>query len=176
MTKEQKKWADLVIGGVNETEAYLLVYKKSGKKTAQNQLVNFRKNLGLMKYLTKGQNKIAEKVEEKVVEKLSDIQLGNVLTSAKKRELLALIALGELDCEKLVQVRDNNVDSKTYGKMIWKKMLVKPDMGERMKAIDLDNKMTGEIYRGKANDSQGEKEESPEIFNNVTFVFKSKEK
>ena len=176
MTPQQKKWADYVISGKTHVAAYLLAYPNASKKSATNQIGTFRQNLGIMGYVEKGLGKIAAKVEERVVEKLSNIEVGNVLTSAKKRELLALIALGELDCEKLVQVRDNNVDSKTYGKMIWKKMLVKPDMGERMKAIDLDNKMTGEIYRGKANDPQGEKEESPEIFNNVTFVFKSKEK
>ena len=34
MKKDHKKWADLVIKGVNEVEAYLSVYPNASKKTA----------------------------------------------------------------------------------------------------------------------------------------------
>lgn len=172
MTPQQKKWADYVINGKNHQEAYLLAYPKASKKTASNQLGAFRQNLGLMDYINQGIAKITAKVEAKTIEKLANIEIGNVLTSAKKRELLALIALGELEQEKMVLVKDAETK-----KNVWRKILIKPDLFDRMKAIDLDNKMTGEIYRGKSNENEKPKDEiDNNIFNNVTFVFKSKEK
>lgn len=175
MKAEHKKWADHVINGKQYTEAYLLVFPNASKKTAANQIGTFKKNVGIMGYIQEGLNRIAVKVEAKVTEKLSEVAIGNVLTSAKKRELLAAIALGELEYEKMIQVKDTNPDSSTFGKMIWRKMLVKPDLHERMKALDLDNKMSGDTYRAKPPELAGDtsKEDLDDLFKNTTFVFKS---
>lgn len=172
MKPEHKKWADLVVSGVSELQAYLNVYPNASKKTASNQLGNFRQNLGLMGYIHDKTHKIAEKVEAKTLEKLSEVAIGNVLTSAKKREILNLIASGELEYEKMVLVMDP--ESK---KMVWRKMLVKPDLHERMKAMDIDNKMTGETFRSKPHELGGDtaKEELDDLFKNTTFVFKGKD-
>lgn len=170
MTPQQKKWADYVISGKSHVEAYLLAYPNASKKSATNQLGKFRHDIGIMGYVEKGLGKIAKKVENKVIEKLSNIEVGNVLTSAKKRELLAAIALGELEYEKMVQVKDPDT-----GKLVWKKILVKPDLQDRMKALDLDNKMTGETFRSKNQDGkETPNDDSINAFNNVTFVFTSK--
>ncbi|MFZ1591971.1 MAG: hypothetical protein WAT27_07790 [Chitinophagales bacterium] len=172
MTKQQKQWADYVISGKTRVDAYLAVFPNAKKKTAQNRVVLFGKVEGIEGYISKGLSRIADKVEAKVVEKLSDIEVSSVLTSAKKREILSLIASGELEQEKMVLVKDPE-----SGKMVWRKILIKPDLHDRMKAIDLDNKMTGELFRGKANDPENkDNDNNQEIFNNVTFVFKSKEK
>lgn len=170
MKPQHKRWADLVVSGTPELQAYLQVYPNASKKTAHNQLSNFRNNLGLMGYISDKTTKIAEKVEAKTIEKLSEVSIGNVLTSAKKREILAAIAMGELEVEKLVQVRDTETKA-----LVWKKMLVKPDLHERMKAMDIDNKMTGETYRAKPPELGGDNtiEDIEDLFKNTTFVFKS---
>jgi hypothetical protein len=140
MNKEHKKWADLVIKGVNEVEAYLRVYPNASKKTASNQLGTFRKNVGLMEYISKATNKIAQIIESKHLEAVSSIELGNILTSARKREILAKIVNGEMEVEKYVTVK---------GEL--KKVKAKPDLNDIMKAIELDNKMAGDNVMAKPN-------------------------
>jgi len=140
MNKDHKKWADLVIKGVNEVEAYLRVYPKASKKTASNQLGTFRKNVGLMDYINKATQKMAQILETKHLEALSSVELDNILTSARKREILAKIVNGEMEVEKYVTVK---------GEL--KKVKAKPDLNDIMKAIELDNKMAGDNVQAKPN-------------------------
>lgn len=140
MNKDHKKWADLVIKGVNEVDAYLRVYPKASKKTASNQLGTFRKNVGLMDYINKSTQKMAQILETKHLEALSSVELGNILTSARKREILAKIVNGEMEVEKYVTVK---------GEL--KKVKAKPDLNDIMKAIELDNKMAGDNVQAKPN-------------------------
>ncbi len=140
MNKDHKKWADLVIKGVNEVDAYLRVYPKASKKTASNQLGTFRKNVGLMDYINKSTQKMAQILETKHLEALSSVEFGNILTSARKREILAKIVNGEMEVEKYVTVK---------GEL--KKVKAKPDLNDIMKAIELDNKMAGDNVQAKPN-------------------------
>lgn len=137
---DHKKWADLVIKGIPEMDAYFRVYPKAAKKTAQNQIVTFRKNVGLMAYIEKATNKMAQILETKHLETLSTIEMGNILTSARKREILAKIVNGEMEVEKYVTVK---------GEL--KKVKAKPDLNDIMKAIELDNKMAGDNVQAKPN-------------------------
>lgn len=140
MNKDHKKWADLVIKGINEVDAYLRVYPKASKKTASNQLGKFRKDVGLQEYIGKHTQRIAQIIESKHVETLQNIELGNILTSARKREILAKIVNGEMEVEKYVTVK---------GEL--KKVKAKPDLNDIMKAIELDNKMAGDNVQAKPN-------------------------
>ena len=137
---EHKKWADLVIKGVPELEAYFKVYPKAAKKTATNQLGRFRHDEGIQSYIKKHTERIAQIIETKHVETLQSIEMGNILTSAKKREILAKIVNGEIEVEKYVTVK---------GEL--KKVKAKPDLSDIMKAIDLDNKMSGDQVQAKPN-------------------------
>jgi hypothetical protein len=137
---DHKKWADLVIKGIPEMDAYFRVYPKAAKKTAQNQIVTFRKNVGLMDYINKATQKIAQIIENKHIEALSVVELSNILTSARKREILAKIVNGEMEVEKYVTVK---------GEL--KKVKAKPDLTDIMKAIELDNKMSGDNVQAKPN-------------------------
>lgn len=140
MNSDHKKWADLVIKGVKELDAYLRVYPNASKKTAANQLGTFRKNVGLQDYIRKGSQRIADIVDNKHIENLVNTSIGEILTAAKKREILAQIVLGQIETEKYVSHK---------GEL--KKVKCKPDFGEMMKAIELDNKMTGENVLAKPN-------------------------
>ena len=137
---EHKKWADLVIKGVPELEAYFKVYPKAAKKTATNQLGRFRHDEGIQSYIKKHTERIAQIIETKHVETLQSIEMGNILTSAKKREILAKIVNGEMEVEKYVTVK---------GEL--KKVKAKPDLTDIMKAIELDNKMSGDNVQAKPN-------------------------
>lgn len=178
LKSEHKKWADFVIKGMTEIDAYLEMCPKSTRKNASNMVGTYRKNQDLMDYVAKGLAKISAIVQEKVTDKLSDAVIGNVLTSAKKREILNLIALGEIEYEKLVLVEVDDLDDKGKKrgkKRVYKKMLVKPDLHERIKAIDLDNKMTGDVFRAKPHELAGDEDgaELGDLFKNTTFVFRS---
>ena len=69
-----------------------------------------------------------------------DIEVGLILTSAKKREILAKIVSGEFETEKYVTIKG-----------VLKKVKVKPDINDIMKAIELDNKMAGDNVQAKPN-------------------------
>lgn len=140
MKPEYKKWADLILQGKEPVEAYLIVYPTASKKTAQNQVSRFRKDVGLNEYLAHKGKLIDTALTAKVSEELIGAELSTLLTAAKKRELLAQIANGTLEGEKIVIVN---------GKP--KKIRCKPDFHDIMKAIELDNRMTGDNTQAKPN-------------------------
>lgn len=146
MRKELKQWADHIINGKTYVEAYLLVYPNATKKTAQNQVGTFRRDLGVMGYIEAGLKRISDKIEEKTTTAIANETITNILTVARKREILSRIASGEFETEKLVQVKNLETD-----KWEWKKLKVKPDFNDIIKAIDLDNKMAGDNVQAKPN-------------------------
>lgn len=140
MNPKHKKWADYVVSGKSNTEAYKLVYPNATLKTCQNKGGVLSKKGELKNYINSRLTKIAEKVENKASNELLDVEIGLILTSAKKREILAKIASGEFETEKFVTIKG-----------ILKKVKVKPDINDIMKAIELDNKMAGDNVQAKPN-------------------------
>lgn len=140
MNPKHKKWADYVVSGKSNTEAYKLVYPNATLKTCQNKGGVLSKKGELKNYINSRLTKIAEKVENKASNELLDIEIGLILTSAKKREILAKIVNGEMEVEKYVTVK---------GEL--KKVKAKPDLNDIMKAIELDNKMAGDNVQAKPN-------------------------
>lgn len=135
-----KKWADLVISGINPIEAALKVWPTITTKTARNKSGVIGQKEEVARYIKEHSDKIHAKASEKVIEELSDQMASNILTSARKREILAQIASGELEQERFVMVK---------GEL--KKVKSKPTLAERMHAIDLDNKMSGDHVLAKPN-------------------------
>ena len=140
MNPKHKKWADYVVSGKSNTEAYKLVYPSATLKTCQNKGGVLSKKGELKDYINSRLQKIAEKVEIKTTNELLDVEIGLILTSAKKREILAKIVSGEFETEKYVTIK---------GEL--KKVKVKPDINDIMKAIELDNKMAGDNVQAKPN-------------------------
>ncbi len=140
MNPKHKKWADYVVSGKSNTEAYKLVYPKANLKTCQTKGGVFSKKVELIEYINKRLQKIAEKVENNVAEQLSSQEAGLILSSSKKREILAKIMSGEFETEKLISIKG-----------VYKKIKVKPDINDIMKAIELDNKMAGDNVQAKPN-------------------------
>ena len=136
MNPKHKMWADYVVSGKSNSEAYKLVYPNATKKTCQNKGGVLSKKGELIEYI----NKRLQEVEKKASDELLDVEVGLILTSAKKREILAKIVNGEMEVEKYVTVK---------GEL--KKVKAKPDLNDIMKAIELDNKMAGDNVQAKPN-------------------------
>lgn len=140
MNPKHKRWADYVVSGKSNTEAYKLVYPNATLKTCQNKGGVLSKKGELIEYINSRLQKIAEKVEKKASDELLNVEVGLILTSARKREILAKIVNGEMEVEKYVTVK---------GEL--KKVKAKPDLNDIMKAIELDNKMAGDNVQAKPN-------------------------
>lgn len=137
---DHKKWADLVIAGTDPVQACLQVYPKISLKTAQNKSGLIGKIEEVREYISNTSKKIHETVTNKLVDELSTSVTGIILTSAKKREILAQIANREIETEKIVIIKGKPSKIKS-----------KPDFSEIMKAIELDNKMAGDMVKPKDN-------------------------
>ncbi|RTK92614.1 MAG: hypothetical protein EKK61_03535 [Rickettsiales bacterium] len=140
MNAKQKEWADWVIKGKTPTEAYLLAYPGVTKKTASNKGGLLGKNVEIMDYVREQQGKIAEITTKTLQDELSNQKITSILTVAKKRELLAKIASGKYTDEKVFIVN---------GKV--KRVKCPATLSDRMKAIELDNRMTGDNVQAKPN-------------------------
>lgn len=140
MNAKQKKWADWVLKGKTPAEAYSMIFPNASKKTAANKGAIWGRVEGMKEYLDRNRQKVEEIVNRKLTDELSDINVGVILTFAKKRELLAKIASGELTNEKIVVIN---------GEI--ERIKCPADLTERMKAIEIDNKMSGENVQAKPN-------------------------
>lgn len=140
MTKEQKKWADYVISGMPELQAASKVWKGVTKKTLTNKLGKLRADEGIKSYIKEQASKITHEVNKKVSQTLIEEQVDQLLTNAKKRAILAKIVNMEIEFEKFVVVK---------GEL--KKVKSKPDMIDVMRAIEIDNKMSGDNVQSKPN-------------------------
>lgn len=140
MNAKQKQWADWVLKGKTPAEAYSMIFPNASKKTAANKGAIWGRVEGMKEYLDRNRQKVEEIVNRKLTDELSDVTVGAILTSAKKREILAKIVNGEIEVEKYVTVK---------GEL--KKVKAKPDLTDIMKAIELDNKMSGDNVQAKPN-------------------------
>ena len=117
-------WGDQVI-------AYQNAYKKHGSsyrslQSAANRLLAMPE---VAEAIDKAQSAIRSRVEEEVAARLKQ----ELLTIQKKREILAQVATGSLYIEQMTVGK--NCSNCTH--------LVKPNINQMLKAIDLDNKLAG---------------------------------
>lgn len=134
MKPEHKIFADAIIQGVPEKDAYKLAYPSATEKSCLDRGRKLSNNVEIATYIGRIQSKIQNKVENKLSDALSNQITIELLTVAKKREILSKIANGDMVIEKAVAT-----------KLGVEMVDCKPDAMDIMKAIDLDNKMCG-IY------------------------------
>jgi len=79
-------------------------------------------------------NKANKAKDELFIESEKEAFKRNLLTKEEKREILAQIARGEMLVDKIVATKDG-----------FKNVKSKPDLADRMKAIELESKMTGDF-------------------------------
>lgn len=133
INNKHKIFADNYIKTGDSTKAYQLAYPKAQKESARVKSSKLLQNDTVLTYLNEMKHKINSVAEIKLINELSNKETVVLLTATKKREILANIANGELIAEKTLVVN---------GQL--EKVFSKPNHSDIMKAIELDNKITGE--------------------------------
>lgn len=145
MKQEHKIFADAVILGKSEKEAYRLAYPNASDKSCLDRGRKLSNNVEINNYIKNIQSKVQNKVEEKLSNALSDEIVVELLSAKKKREILSKIANSELTIEKAIVTK--------FGVEV---VNCKPDAMDIMKAIDLDNKMCGDYAPTKIAETDSE--------------------
>lgn len=141
MDPKKKEWADLILKGKAPVEAAMIVWPGTVIKTARNKASLLGKDEDVQGYLRDSREKIDTIVTETLITEIAEKQSITLLSSARKREILEKIAEGKHLITKTIVV-DGRI----------KKVKVKPDFRDIMKAIDLDNRMSGDLVQAKRNE------------------------
>lgn len=137
MATIKKEWKTFITA-MNITgdriEAYLKAYPKC--KSRESARVNATKLLrnATVRALLKVTPEIQRAAREKAIDELKDEIKFDALTVSEKREFLKKIAFGELVIEEHFIKRDGTVSKYTRN----------PNATERMRAIEIDNRMAGD--------------------------------
>ena len=140
MNEDKKRYANLILEGKLPIESAALVWQGVSKKTLQNKVSILGKDEGINTYIRESKERLERQIDAKITNAIAKEKVGLILTSAKKREVLAKIVSGKFFTERQIVVG---------GKI--KKIKVKPELNDILKAIDLDNKMSGDQVQAKPN-------------------------
>jgi len=141
MTNDQKTFANFVISGKTPKDAALLTWTSISEKTAYNKSKILMKKEGIIAYIREKGEIIDQKVSESLTTQITKEKVSQLMSSAMKRSILAQIISGKYRIEKTIMV-----DGKR------KKVKMKPDLNDIMKAIEIDNKMSGDLILAKPNE------------------------
>ena len=133
ISDKHKRFADEYIKHGDATKAYQLAYPKTSEETARPQSYRILQNVTVQAYIKKITDKINEKAENMLVDELSERQYTNLLTTFEKRHILSQIARGELEISQTKVSMGIAID-----------IILKPDYIARIKALELENRMTGD--------------------------------
>ncbi|HRH83588.1 MAG TPA: terminase small subunit [Bacteroidia bacterium] len=146
LTTQQKSFADHYIMHGDKMAAFKKFYETDNENTINSNSTRLLKNAKIKEYIKQQRQKIDEIATNKVLQELAEREAANLLSVIEKRSILAKIARGE-------QVIPDFISGK-YGA---EEVLRVPTANERIKAIDTDNKMTGDNMPTKValTDTQG---------------------
>lgn len=136
LSKKHKIFADHFIKTGDQTEAYMLANPGAKRTSAQASSYKWLKSAKINLYIQERQGEINKITNDRISEELVAKGVVGLLTAAHKREILAKIANGEHEIEEYIVIR---------GEV--KKIKRKPNANEIAKAIEIDNRMTGDEYR-----------------------------
>ena len=129
-----KAFADeYLLNGGNSTQAYKKAYPGKLAGTARKNGCLLSKNPEVRAYIEEKYAAIQAKSDSRLADIMQEREMAVLLTVAEKRSILAQIARGEIDFVDQVMTR-NGPETITR----------KPSPGERVKAIETDNKMCGD--------------------------------
>lgn len=145
MNLRQLKFANLIISGKSKIQAYKEAYGVIGTMTAHVCAIRLLKKATIRDYVYKSVEQAQQMGFSNAVKEASEDIKMYLLDLTTKRSILGMIILGEFETERVIFVDGQEVRYK-----------VKPTTEERLKAIDLDNKMTLVYNRDKniINDSK----------------------
>ncbi|WP_276131935.1 terminase small subunit [Polluticoccus soli] len=146
----------------NKCEAYKTAYRPQNEnprsiESAANRLM---KNPEVSAAITEAQERMLEEARQELKEKY----VAELLTVQRKRELLAQIAEGKW----MEQPPPDHIEGQRVPVMV-------PTLKERLKAIDMDNRMDGS-YRATAQNQATETGELPRAQNETELIPPAREK
>jgi hypothetical protein len=146
-TSRERKILELAtIGGLTEKEAFWKVYRPKDEKTGLSSFSRKRKNRPeLFAEIARYNKELFDAAAEAQREALKAKAAANALTAIEKRESLRKIIEGETEEEIIFQ---------HLGKAL--KVKRAPSLSDRIRAIDLDNKMAGHYAPVKMNHEGGD--------------------
>ena len=140
ISAKHKKFADEYLKSGDQVAAYQKVYNQKNKEAARVNSYKLLQSTTVQAYINAKADKIAKLTEQKLTEELSNREVINCLSAIEKREILAKIARGELEITDISNTKDGPIEVSR-----------KPNVMERLKAIELENKMTGDIAATNSN-------------------------
>lgn len=146
LNPKQKKFADLYIKTGDKLKSYIEVYGSDNEQSINANSTRLIKNDNIKQYIKEQRKAINEATSAQVRAEVIAKEVETLMTAIEKRALLAKIARGEQDIPDVINTK--------YGVEY---ILRKPTATERIKAIDTDNKMSGDNMPIKQayTDSQG---------------------
>lgn len=131
--KDEKLLHLATIGGLTDEEAFWEVYKPKNRKIGLTQLnTKRRKRADLFKKISDYKKELFDAAAQAQREAVKAAATANALTAIEKREKLRMIIEGEAEEDVIFQ---------HMGKALRVKKA--PSLSDRIRAIDLDNKMAG---------------------------------
>lgn len=145
MNRRQKLFVEEMIRTGDKNLAYHKAYPKAGTDSCRINSSALLRNPSIAQAVKDGSSQIESLATQEATESLKLEIMGNVLSRNMKREELYKIAkIGEVEDV----IRRYEEDPQT-GRMVYKEIPIKrrATVLERLKAIELDNKMTGDQLR-----------------------------
>lgn len=153
MNKMEAKWrrfAQEYCSHGDRTKAYMTAYPNAKDTTARVKSYDMLRKPEVQQFIREYTEmadavklKVMDKVEARAVERLADKLVTMILTADQKKEILRQIAMGELreKTYKPVWEEDDQGNGKWVSKLV---AIAEPTMQDRLKAIEIHNKMTGD--------------------------------
>lgn len=142
MNPNKKIFSDLIINGTPQIEAALTAWPEISRKTARNKSSLMMKDPEVMNYIRDNRDGIAKEVDtiinKELVKDVAEKKAGSILTAIRKQQILNEIAEGRATSEKIIIID---------GKI--KRVKCKPTPQERLKAIEIANRMAGDLVKPK---------------------------
>lgn len=139
LTAKQETFVREMIKGTEQAEAYRIAYPNSSPAAARTSSYTLLQNPTISAAIKEGAAKIHAIATQEIVQEAKEELRATLLTTVRKREILALIAEGNILIEKKIPMFNplaGGIEVITISEA--------PDARERMKAIEIDNKMTGD--------------------------------
>lgn len=133
LKRQHQIFVDQMIAHGDPTKAYMVAYPKSSENTARTNSYKLLQKTAINAAIKEHTDKITAAVTEEVTAVAKKLSVDKLLTSHEKRAILAKIAKGRLKIQDEIMVEGKKV-----------KYMRRPNLYERLRAIAIDNLMTGD--------------------------------
>lgn len=144
LKKQHQIFVDEMVKHGDHVKAYMAAYPKAKKESARVKSYNLLQNDTIKNFIAEQSDKIKTTATEQAITELKEEIKGNILTRQKKLEILHQIATGELEIPVKKPVWDQ-----AQKKYVLIPTMEPPDHNARIKAMEVDCKMTGDFAPAK---------------------------